>query len=85
MRLCALAALLPLLLAPARPVHARGCELASADRQWIGAAIEIWSRAAEVLGRSIESMPWTVLYDEHCVVHLSPRSGQSRTDGEPSR
>ena len=75
MRLRALAGLLPLLLALARPLYARRCELSSADREWIAAAIEIWSEAADALGRSIESMPWTVLYDEHCVVHLNPRVG----------
>lgn len=82
MRLRALACLLPVLLAPARPIHARACELSSADREWIGSAIEIWSRAADALRRSIESMPWTLLYDERCVVHLNPRSGHSRTQVE---
>ena len=80
MRFRALAGLLPLLLAMGRPLHARPCELSGADREWIAAAIEIWGKAADALERSIDSMPWTVLYDEHCVVHLNPRSGRSRVE-----
>ncbi len=79
MQVRALACLLLLLLVPAS-IHARGCELGSADRLWIGGAIEIWGQAADALERGVETMPWTVLYDEHCAVHLNPRSGRARVD-----
>jgi hypothetical protein len=28
-------------------------------------------------------MPWTILYDEHCAVHLNPRSGRRAETGGP--
>jgi hypothetical protein len=70
--------LVAIVMAPA--VEARTCELSSSDRQWIGSAIGIWSRAAEVLQRGIETMPWTILYDEQCIVHLNPRRGKAGVD-----
>ena len=80
MQVRALAYLLLLVLAPASPIHARACELGSADRQWVAAAIEVWSKAADALERGVETMPWTVLYDEHCAVHINPRTGRARAD-----
>lgn len=75
---------LALSAALAAPAGARPCELASSDREWIVQAIAIWSRAAEALERRIDVMPRTVLYDEHCVVHLDPRRGRATT-GEGER
>jgi hypothetical protein len=71
--------LLPIALAPR--LEARSCEISSSDRQWIAAAIEIWGSAAQALERTIDTMPWTILYDAQCVVHLNPRSGRARTAG----
>jgi hypothetical protein len=81
MRGGAFARWIPLLALVATPAAARPCELSAGDRQWIGSAIEVWSRAADALERRIDAMPWTILYDEQCVVHLNPRRGRARTNG----
>jgi hypothetical protein len=80
-RSIACSVLLAFALAPA--LRARSCELSGSDREWIGSAIAVWARASDALERTLETMPWTILYDEHCAVHLNPRSGRRATTGGP--
>jgi hypothetical protein len=65
-------------LAHAQPVHGGPCAVSESDRRWIDGAIETWGKAAGLLGHRIDAMPWTILYDAQCVVHLAPRDTGSR-------
>jgi hypothetical protein len=66
------------LLIAAGPVHARACELESADQSWVQDAIATWSAAAAALDRPAAPLPWMVLYDQRCVLHVNPRAGRAR-------
>ncbi len=53
------------------------CDIPSTDQAWLTAAIANWDRAAELLGRSVDALPWTIVYTESCVWQLQPREGRS--------
>jgi hypothetical protein len=66
------------------PLRARACELSRSDREWIAEALEVWGGASQALGRPLETMPWSVLYDESCAVHLNPRTRRARVPLPPN-
>lgn len=67
------------LLCLAIPAVARAarCDIPESDKAWLAAAIVNWDRAAELLGRSVDALPWTIVYTESCVWQLQPREGRS--------
>ena len=52
------------------------------DEDWLRRATALWSKASQRLERPVDRMPWTVVYDAHCVWSLNP--ARSKGSGQPA-
>jgi hypothetical protein len=82
---------LALLALASSPLRAASCAVPDSDQAWLASAIANWDRAADLLGRKVDALPWTIVYTESCVWQLAPRegrasvpkSGELRFNGQP--
>lgn len=51
------------------------CRWSTEETAWLGPALSAWEEATDrLLGRSVEGLPWMVLYDQDCVWNVAERA-----------
>ncbi len=60
------------------------CSVGAAERVWVGSAITTWNKVRKSsLGLPSASLPWLLLFNESCVIHIDPNLKFLKHDSLP--